>query len=156
MMRSNQINPLSQMMPFLNHHKSVLGVFLNELWNFYELLTRYKENANEPLKTHIQQRFNVLFSTVTGYRTLDERIEMTRKKKASLLMVLDCPDIPLHNNCAEIAVREGVIKRKISYGTRSDLGKLAWEYMLSVMDTCWKLGITLSDLISISRKSTEY
>ena len=49
------------------------------------------------------------------------------------------PEIPLHNNCAEIAVREGVIKRKISYGTRSDLGKLAWEYMLSIMDTCRKL-----------------
>jgi regulator of replication initiation timing len=169
----HEIRHYKKMNPFLNHHKSVLGVFLNELWNFYELLTRYKENPNEPLKTHIQQRFDVLFSTVTGYRTLDERIEMTSKKKVSLLMVLDCPDIPLHNNCAEIAVREGVIKRKISYGTRSDLGKLAWEYMLSVMDTCRKLGISfytyaqdlfssscslprLSDLISISRKSTKY
>jgi len=30
------------------------------------------------------------------------------------------------------------IKRKISYGTRSELGKRAWENMFSIMDTCRK------------------
>ena len=53
-------------------------------------------------------------------------------------MVLEFPDVPLHNNGSEIAVREGVIKRKISYGTRSDLGKAAWENMLSILDNCRK------------------
>jgi hypothetical protein len=146
---------------------------MNELWNFYKLLTQYKENPNEPLKVHIQQRFDSLFSTVTGYRTLDKRIAMTQKKKASLLLVLDYPKVPLHNNCAEIAVREGVIKRKISYGTRSELGRLAWENILSIMDTCGKLGVSfykytqdiltnsysmprLSDLISSAGISTKY
>jgi len=169
----HEMRHYKKMSPFLNHHKSILCEFLNELWNFYELLTRYKENPSEPVKKHIQQRFDSLFSTVTGYRTLDERIALTRKKKVSLLMVLDYPEVPLHNNCAEIAVREGVIKRKISYGTRSELGRLAWENMLSIMDTCRKLGVSfykytqdifsgscslprLSDLISMAGKSTEY
>jgi hypothetical protein len=87
--------------------------------------------------------------------------------------VLEYPNVPLHNNLAEIAVREGVIKRKISYGTRSELGKLAWENMLSIIDTCRKLEVSfyrylydifsnsysmprLSDLILMSSKSTEY
>ena len=169
----HEIRHFKKMNPFLNHHKLILCNFLDELWNFYELLSRYKENPNDIMKIHVQQRFDSLFSTVTGYRTLDERIALTRKKKASLLMVLDCPEIPLHNNCAEIAVREGVIKRKISYGTRSDLGKLAWEYMLSIMDTCRKLGVSfyrytqdvffsscplprLSDPIFIARFSAKY
>jgi len=42
------------------------------------------------------------------------------------------------NNAAEIALRKGVIKRKISYGTWSELGKRAWENMFSIMDTCRK------------------
>ena len=67
---------------------------------------------------------------------------MTKKKKDELLLVLDYPRVPLHNNLAEIAVREGVIKRKISYGTRSELGRLAWENMLSIMDTCRKLRVS--------------
>jgi hypothetical protein len=66
-----------------------------------------------------------------------------------------------------------VIKRKISYGTRNELGKLAWENMLSIIDTCRKLGISfyrylddifsdshsiprLSDLILMASKSTDY
>ena len=122
---------------------------------------------------HIQERFDSLFSTVTGYKMLDDRIAMTKKKKEELLLVLGYPNVPLHNNLAEIAVREGVIKRKISSGTRSELGKLAWENMLSIIDTCRKLGISfyrylydifsdsysmprLSDLIPMTRKSTKY
>lgn len=79
------------------------------------------------MSMHIRERFDSLFSTVTGYKTLDDRIAMTKKKKEDLLLVLDYPNVPLHNNLAEIAVREGVIKRKISSGTRSELRKLAWK-----------------------------
>jgi hypothetical protein len=122
---------------------------------------------------YVQERFDSIFSTVTGYKTLDDRIAMTKKKKEELLLVLDYPNVPLHNNLAEIAVREGVIKRKISYGTRSELGKLAWENMLSIIDTCRKLEVSfyrylydifsdsysmprLSDLILMASKPTEY
>ena len=117
-------------------------MFLTELWKFYELLTQYKENPNKIMSKYVQERFDSIFSTVTGYGTLDDRITKTKKKKQELLLVLDFPNVPLHNNLAEIAVREGVIKRKISYGTRSELGKLAWENMLSIIDTCRKLGIS--------------
>ncbi len=48
------------------------------------------------------------------------------------------PKIPLNNNPAEISLRETVLKKKISYGTRSENGKTAWENMLSIMDTCRK------------------
>jgi hypothetical protein len=54
------------------------------------------------------------------------------------LLVLKFPEIPLYNNPAELALREGVVKRKISNGTRSDDGKAAWENMMSIMDTCRK------------------
>ena len=117
-------------------------MFLAELWKFYELLTQYKENPNKIMSMYVQKRFDSIFSTVTGYGTLDDRIAKTKKKKEELLLVLDYPNVPLHNNLAEIAVLEGVIKRKISYGTRSELGKLAWENMLSLIDTCRKLGIS--------------
>lgn len=138
----HEIRHYKKMNPFLNHHKSILNTFLNELWTFYDVLTQYKENPNKNKRMHILKWFDLMFSTVTGFRTLDERIAKTKKKKDELLLVLDYPNVPLHNNLAEIAVREGVIKRKISYGTRSELGRLAWENMLSIQDTCRKLGIS--------------
>lgn len=169
----HEIRHYKKMNPFLNHHKSILNKFLNELWTFYDLLAKYKENPNKNERMHILKRFDLMFSTVTGFRTLDERIAKTKKKKDELLLVLDYPNVPLHNNLAEIAVREGVIKRKISYGTRSEHGRLAWENMLSIQDTCRKLGISfyrylndifsdsysmprLYDLITLANKPTEY
>ena len=169
----HEIRHYKKMNPFLIHHKSILNVFLTELWTFYELLAQYKDDPNKIKSQYIHERFDSIFSTVTGYGTLDERIAKTKKKKDELLLVIDYPNVPLHNNLAEIAVREGVIKRKISYGTRSELGRLAWENMLSIQDTCRKLGISfyrylhdifsdsysmprLYDLIKMASKSTEY
>jgi regulator of replication initiation timing len=169
----HEIRHYKKMNPFLNHHKAILNTFLDELWAFYELLEQYKVKPDKDMKKLILERFDSIFSVVTGFKTLDDRIAMTRKKKDELLLVLDYPNVPLNNNLAEIAVREGVIKRKISYGTRSELGRLAWENMLSIQDTCRKLGISfyrylydifsdsysmprLYDLITIADKTTEY
>jgi len=68
------------------------------------------------------------------------------------LLVLKFPEIPLHNNPAELALREGVLRRKISNGTRSEDGKAAWENMMSIIDTCRKQGISLYDYIGILKK----
>ena len=45
--------------------------------------------------------------------------------KAELLRVLDYPPFPLHNNAAETDIREYVIRRKLSGGTRSAAGRRA-------------------------------
>jgi hypothetical protein len=111
------------------------------LWDFYDLLKRYKSRPNINLKAVIKQEFDSLFTRTTGYIELDKRIASTFENRNELLTVLDNPEVPLHNNGSEIAVREGVLKRKISYGTRSDLGKAAWENMLSILDTCRKLKV---------------
>ena len=62
----------------------------------------------------------------------DHRIALTKGKETELLLVLDYPETPLHNNTAEITVREEVIKRKISYGSSCEDGRTAWENMLSI------------------------
>ena len=70
----------------------------------------------------METEFDKLFATSTGYSELDERIRLTRNKKKHLLVVLDFPEVPLHNNAAELAIRAYVIKRKISFGTKSSDG----------------------------------
>jgi len=74
----------------------------------------------------------MLFSTETGYDELDKRIALTKEKKEELLLVLWFPEIPIHNNPTELALRELVVKRKISNGTRSEDGKAAWENQMSI------------------------
>jgi len=134
----HEIRHYTKMKPYLDYHRSILEEFITNLWEFYDLLKKYKSLPNIDLRREIEQKFESLFTTTTEYFELDKRIALTFDDRDKLLMVLDFPEIPLHNNGSEIAVREGVLKRKISYGTRSELGKAAWGNMLSILDTCRK------------------
>jgi hypothetical protein len=53
-------------------------------------------------------------------------------------MVLDRPEIPLHTNGSENDVRCQVTKRKVSGGTRSDMGRDCRDAFLGLNKTCAK------------------
>ena len=136
-----------KLVPFLPDHQKLVNDFRSEIWDYYYELTEYKKNPKVEEKTRLSNLFDDIFSTKTGYDDLDYRIQMTKKKKDSLLVVLDYPDTPLHNNPAELAIRMYVIKRKISFGTRSDDGTKSWETFFTIMDTCFKLGINFRNYL---------
>ena len=62
-------------------------------------------------------------------------------------MVLERPDIPLHNNLSENDIREYLKRRKISGSTRSDTGKMCRDSFTSLKKTCRKLGISFWDYL---------
>jgi len=131
----------TKLIPLFPYHQRLVDEFRSRIWKYYRELTEYKKAPNEKEKVRLSLSFDEIFSTKTGYKALDERIELTKEKKDSLLVVLDYPDTPLHNNTAELALRTYVIKRKISFGTRSSEGTKSWETFFTLMDTCRKLGV---------------
>ena len=135
----HEIRHYIKLNPYLGYHKKILDLFLAELFEFYRFTQFYKINPNDILKAEIIAKFEELIFRSYGYGELELRLASTWKNRDRLLQFLDFPYIPLHNNESEIAAREPVIKRKISYGTRSELGKCAWENALSIKDTCRKL-----------------
>jgi len=137
----HEIRHYIKLNPYLGYHKRILESFLAELYEFYRFMQLYKINPNEYLKAEIRSKFEGLIFRSYGYSELEQRLAVTWENRDRLLQFLDQPYIPLHNNESEIAAREPVIKRKISYGTRSELGKCAWENALSIKDTCRKLGV---------------
>ena len=140
--------------PFFEVHQKLVDDFRSEIWDYYDRLKAYATAPTEELKQELAVDFDELFSRTTGYDELNQRIALTRQKKRELLLVLDFPEVPLDNNDAERALREYVIKRKISNGTRTEDGTEAWEVMLSLLDTCRKNGVNfyayLCDRISRS------
>ena len=64
-----------------------------------------------------------------------------------LLLVLEHPELPLHNNPAELAARTMVRRRHISYGTQTELGTKAWDTFMSLVDTTRKLGISFLNML---------
>lgn len=138
----HEIRHYKKLNPYLGYHKRILDSFLAELFELYRVMLLFKDNPDGLRKNEILSRFKSLVTKSYGYSELDERLAVTWQNRDRLFQFLDLPFIPLHNNESEIAAREPVLKRKISYGTRSELGKLAWENMLSIKDTCRKLGVS--------------
>ena len=93
-------------------------------------------------RTRLETAFDRLFATRTGYWALDARIGLTRAKKAELLAVLEHPELPLHNNPAELAARQRVRKRDVSFGPRTAEGTRAWDTFQSLAATTKKLGVS--------------
>ncbi|HIJ21802.1 MAG: transposase [Gammaproteobacteria bacterium] len=62
-------------------------------------------------------------------------------------MVLNHPEIPFHNNLSERDIREYVIKRKISSGTRLENGRRCRDTFLSLIKTCRKQSNSVWDFI---------
>lgn len=133
--------------PFLLHHQKLVTDFRSRIWKYYYELSQYKKNPNEKDKGRLSALFDEIFSTQTGYDELDERIQLTKAKKDHLLVVLAYPDTPLHNNPAELALRAYIVKRKISFGTRTDEGTQSWETFFTIMDTSRKLGVNFRDYL---------
>ncbi|MEO5376735.1 MAG: transposase [Magnetococcus sp. DMHC-6] len=82
-----------------------------------------------------------------NFEALDAALERLKRKKSELLMVLECPETPLHTNGSENDIRVYVTKRKISGGTRSEEGKECRDAFLSLMKTCAKLSISFWDYL---------
>lgn len=127
--------------PYLAPHQRLVEEFLEDFWDFYRELLAYQRQPGAEGGRRLEMEFDALFARKTGYWDLDQRIALTHGKKAQLLMVLKHPEIPLHNNPAELAVRQRVRKRKISFGTRVAEGTKAWDTFMSLAATTRKLGL---------------
>ncbi len=138
----HEIRHYKNLEPWLKCNREALEKFRVEMRGFWHLLKDYRLHPSRGGKKRVLREFDRIFTMTTGYDDLDERIKSTFSEKDKLLVVLDHPEIPLDNNEAERDLREIVIKRVISHGTRSDDGKIALENMMTILNTCRKNGVS--------------
>jgi len=136
-----------KLMPVVAVHRKILNDFLKRFWEFYDRLLDYREQPTQETAIKLETEFGQLFATQTGYNELDKRIAKTLTKKEALLLVLKHPELPLHNNPAELGARFRVRKRDISFGPRTEDGKNAWDTFMTLAATCKKLGISFYEYI---------
>jgi hypothetical protein len=98
-------------------------------------------------RRQLRARFDRMFCRRTGFVSLDRLLARLHANKAELLAVLNRPEIPLHTNGSERDIRCHVTKRKVSGGTRSDVGRDCRDAFLGLAKTCAKLGIAFWDYL---------
>ena len=133
---------IDKIIPFSAQAEKDLDAVKDQVWQLYEGLKAYKQNPNPKEKDRLKDRFDQIFTQTTASAALNLALKRIYKSKSELLLVLDRPDIPLHNNGAENAIREYVKKRKISGSTRSQIGRQCRDTFTSLKKTCRKLGVS--------------
>ena len=68
-------------MPYVPYHRTLVEDFVQRFWTYYDQLLAYREHPTPEEAIRLDGGFETLFSTVTGYQALDERIAKTRAKK---------------------------------------------------------------------------
>ena len=137
---------------FTDLHRTAQQRMRKLIWNFYADLKAYQANPGKHRRLALRARFDRIFRRRTGFATLDRLLARQHANKAELLMVLERPEIPLHTNGSENDIRCQVTRRKVSAGTRSDLGRDCRDAFLGLAKTCDKLGIAVWDYLGCRLK----
>jgi len=132
---------------FTDGHRAAQAQVRGRIWSFYASLKAYQLKPTKRRSDALRVRFDRIFRRRTGFATLDRLLARLHANKDELLMVLDRPEIPLHTNGSENDIRCHVTRRKISAGTRSDIGRDCRDAFLSLAKTCDKLGIAVWDYL---------
>jgi hypothetical protein len=133
---------IDKIIAFTDQAKKDLDTVKDQIWRLYQGLKAYKDNPKPRDKKRLNGIFDEIFTQTTSSAALNLVLKRIFNNKSELLLVLERPDIPLHNNGAENAIREYVKRRKISGSTRSDLGRKCRDTFTSLKKTCRKLGIS--------------
>jgi hypothetical protein len=133
---------LAKLVGFNDEQRQALEDVRTTVWQLYRDLKSYKAAPTAEAGQALKDRFDVLCTSKTCFASLNQALKRMHRNKDELLLVLERPDLPLHNNLSEGDIREHVKRRKISGGTRSDDGRRGRDTFASLKKTCRKLGIS--------------
>lgn len=138
---------IDRLIPLTEAHRRAKEQAQEAFWKIYESLKQYRTQPTPAERQSIEQRFADLCLAKTGYPDLNDALQLLYAKREEFLAVLEHPHLPLHNNLAENDIREYARIRKISAGTRSDLGRRCRDTFLSLKKTCRKLGVSFCEYL---------
>jgi hypothetical protein len=133
---------IRKLVPLNPREQEAVDGVRDAVWRYYQRLRAYRQSPAPQRKAALERDFDRLFRQRTGFVDLNEALRRIHQKRGDLLLVLDRPEIPLHNNLSESDIREWAKKRKISAGTRSELGRRCRDTFVSLKKTCRKLGVS--------------
>jgi hypothetical protein len=139
--------PLERWVPHDETHRQAIERIRQRIWELYTGLKEYRKTPSVAARQALGKQFDDLVVERTDYPSIDGVLKGMAANRAKLLLVLDQPEVPLHNNLSEGHIRDYVKKRKISGSTRSDWGRQARDTFASLKKTCRRLEVNFWDYL---------
>lgn len=128
--------PLAKLIPGNKQERAARDWMEKQFWHLYDDIEAYCMAPTTLRKAEIEQAFNHWVTTQVDYPDLRFVLGKLHRAREELLLILEYPWLPLHNNLSERQIREYVKRRKISGGTRSSLGQRCRDTFASLKKTC--------------------
>ena len=139
---------LQKIHTYTAQQRKELDQVLKSFWQLYQQLKAYRQNPDKGNKEIIIEQFDQICDWQTQWIALQKGLDKLRTYKQEMLVCLEYPSTPLHNNQSERDIREYVKKRKISGSTRSENGRKARDTFTSLKKTCRKMNISFWDYLN--------
>ena len=98
----------------------------------------------------LHQRLDELLKWKNPNDLLKNIIKKVKNQRPRMLTFVEHPNAPCHNNFGEYLMRIGVLKRKMSFGSKSAKGAQAYAVLLSIYTTCKLRNISFFDFMKQS------
>lgn len=110
------------------------------IWDLYNKLEAYKASPSLEQAAEIETAFDELLQRDFQFTMLKLAMRRLYNNKSELLLALQKPAVPLHNNQSESDIREKVVRRNISV-TFNNESRRCRDTFTSLKKTCRKQGI---------------
>ena len=88
---------LAKLVGFNDEQRQALEDVRAAVWQLYRDLKDYKAGPTAQAKQALKARFDALCTTTTCFTSLNKALKRMHRNKDELLLVLERPDLPLHN-----------------------------------------------------------
>ena len=143
--------PLERLVPHNEKHRLAIERIRQRIWELYTGLKAYQQAPSLTARDALAKQFDELVADRTDYPSIDGVLKGMAADRAKLLLVLQRPEVPLHNNLSEGHIRDYVKKRKISGSTRSESGSACAGHLCELEEDVPAVGSQLLGVSSGSR-----
>ena len=136
--------PLARLIPYSEEHRAAIEQVRQQIWELYQDLKAYRQQPEPSRRGDLGARFDALCAQRTGSSSARRRHTQGDAGAPGRRVVAGAGPArgPVaHQPERRRHLRDYVTKRKISGGTRSELGRRARDTFASLKKTCRELGV---------------
>ena len=119
----------------------------NAIWTTYQALKQ--AGSEKQGREHVNALYDQLISMKTSSAEINAVIDNFASYRRELLRPLDLPGLPPHNNDSERDIRAVAKRRNLSGSTKSEEGVKFRDGLLSLKQTCFRLGYSFWEFLQL-------
>jgi len=142
--------PLRKLVASSPEIESEIGQVRKEIWALYDQVK--VASLTQKGKKQVLAAYDALVAREVVSPGIRKVLDAFKENREGMLKALEHPGLPLHNNDSERDIRGMVKFRNISGSTKSEEGRSFRDSLMTVKQTCYRLGVNFWEYLKSSAR----